>query len=188
MPRNCDNTSVGVLIRDGQRWLVFDHTTGLPGVAPVSGHMDSHPSPDHAAAGEAHEETGLTLVNVRPVASGWRRNTCRRPPGPHGPGHTWWVFTAKPSGLLRPSPRETRNMRWVTRDELQALAWRTVLYARGETTGAEWAASPGLAPVWLQWLSQALLAFADVGDYQLVDDLAARPMPTGMIPEVPADA
>ena len=176
--QRCDNTSVGVIIGDGRRqYLVFEHATGRPGVAPVSGHIDGNPSPELAAYAEALEETGLAVTGARLIAGGWRRNSCRREPGPHGIGHTWWIFTVTTRGAEpRPSPRETRNMRWAGRDELQRLAVRTVAYARGMITDEEWAAEPGIAPVWVHWLTQALLVSVPPEDVSAADELAARPM------------
>jgi 8-oxo-dGTP pyrophosphatase MutT (NUDIX family) len=180
-PQRCDGTSVGVIIDDGcQRYLVFEHTTGRPGVAPVSGHIDGNPSPEPAACAEAFEETGLAVSSARLIDGGWRRNSCRREPGPDGIGHTWWVFTVTVRDAVpAPSPRETRNMRWVTRGELQRLAACTVAYARGMITDEEWAAEPGIAPVWVHWLTRALLISVPPEDVSIVDELAARPMSAG---------
>lgn len=181
IPPPCDNTSVGVIISDGhQRFLVSDHTTGRPGVAPVSGHIDGNPSPERAAYAEVLEEAGLVIASVRLADAGWRRNSCRRLPGPAGVGHTWWIFTAAVRNPeLRPSPRETRNMRWVAKKELQLLAERTAAYARGETPGAGWMAAPGIAPVWVHWLARAGLVTVPPDDLRIIDDLAAVPMTAG---------
>jgi 8-oxo-dGTP pyrophosphatase MutT (NUDIX family) len=181
IPPPCDNTSVGVIISDGrQRFLVFDHTTGRAGVAPVSGHVDGNPSPGQAAYIEVLEEAGLAIASVRLADTGWRRNSCRRLPGPAGVGHTWWIFTASVRNPdLRPSPRETRNMRWAAKAELRVLAERTAAYARGEITDAGWAAQPGIAPVWVQWLARAGLVTVPPDDLPLIDDLSAAPMTAG---------
>jgi ADP-ribose pyrophosphatase YjhB (NUDIX family) len=180
-PPACDNTSVGVIISDERhRFLVFDHTTGRAGVAPVSGHVDANPSPELAAYAETLEETGLAIPAARLTGCGWRRNSCRRDPGPHGPGHTWWIFTAAVRGAqLDASPRETRNMRWVTKADLQRLAERTAAYARRELTDAEWEGRPGIAPVWVAWLDGAGLVAVPPDDLRMIDELAAAPMPAG---------
>ncbi|GAA1454221.1 NUDIX hydrolase [Nocardiopsis tropica] len=150
----CDGKSTGVLLRDDQcRILMITRKLAPSGIAPIAGHVtDENPHLTHlgAAIVETQEEVGLTvwpedlaLVYAREVA-----NRCRRIPAP-SMGHEWMVFGAtKWTGELTPSERETRGADWYELDEIQALAERTVAYAHGYVTEAEWQASPGLEPVW----------------------------------------
>lgn len=182
--KTCDNASVGVLITDDQgRLLVFQRNTAPVGIAPPAGHVfDDHEVLDAAgnrdegasyraaAVAEVAEEVGLTVTGLELVTSGWRKNRCRRAPGPHGAGHDWRIYRATVTGDLTPSARETQAVRWADRQELQALASRTLDYVWGSITDEEFAASPGIEPVWVQWLTEAgFITDRGTGDLEEID-------------------
>ncbi|MDI6098186.1 NUDIX hydrolase [Actinoplanes sp. NEAU-A12] len=173
--KRCDNTSVGVLItnREGQH-LLFARNTPPVGIAPAAGHVDEHGSPEQAARTEVAEELGLTVTTLIPLAQQWRTNICRRQHGPHGPGHHWTVYRAEVTGTITASPREARNPRWYTTTELQYLAERTADRARGRISVAEFAANPGLEPVWVGFLYHAGLITLSLRDLDRVDYLASQ--------------
>jgi 8-oxo-dGTP pyrophosphatase MutT (NUDIX family) len=172
----CDNTSVAVIITDpGGKVLVFERATFPAGVACAAGHIDEHGDARDAAIAETREELGLTVTSLQDVTGGWRPNRCCRHPGERGVGHQWTVYQAVASGDLDPSERETRNARWVTRDELQALADRTVAYAHSRVTAVAFEASPGLEPVQVQWFVDAALITVTEADLAAIDQLAAWP-------------
>lgn len=177
--KTCDNTSVGILIqRANGDCLMFDRATFPAGVAPAAGHIDDHGTATDAAFAEVEEELGLTVTCMTSgLLSAWRGNRCRRAPGPKGVGHQWDLFTAEVRGELNPSARETRNVRWITKTGLQALTNRTAAYAAGEVGEVEFAASPGIEPVWVQWLVAAGLVSATAEDLALIDKLAAQLQP-----------
>ncbi|MDJ0342220.1 NUDIX hydrolase [Streptomyces sp. H10-C2] len=172
--KTCDNASVGVIIQnaDGD-YLMFNRATFPPGVAPAAGHVDEHGTVEDAARAEVHEELGLTVESLRPIADGWRDNRCRRNPGPRGVGHQWTVFHATVTGDLNPSTRETANVRWIPAADLQALADRTSAYARGGLTNEEFAAAPGIEPVWITWLYEVGVIHLEIGELTRIDRLAA---------------
>lgn len=173
-PPNCDNTSVGVLITDGVgRYLMFDRATPPPGTAPAAGHVDQHGSWLDAAREEVAEELGLEVVRLDLVAGGWRANRCRRRPGPRGVGHDWRVYAATTAGELAPSTWETRNCRWLSPEQIAWASARTVAYANGRITDADFAARPGIEPVWLDWLVRAGAVQVDPAALTAVDRLAA---------------
>lgn len=152
----CDNRSVGVLISDhAGRFLMFDRVTFPAGVAGAAGHLDGHGSWEDAARAEVAEELGLTVTGLTLRHGQWRTNRCRRTPGPAGVGHWWRIYSAHVIGTLAPSARETRNARWLAPADLQQLAERTMAYAAGWVADQEWQASPGIEPVWVEWLSMA---------------------------------
>jgi len=170
--KRCDNRSVGVIITDGQgRYLVFDRHTFPPGVAACAGHVDEHGTDEDAARSEALEEVGLVVDLLVPLAAGWRDNPCRRLPGPKGTGHDWVVFMATAHGTLAPSPRETRNARWVTRPQLQALFTRTLALAANTISLAEFENLPGLEPSWPLWFALTGALQATEAELVLVDQL-----------------
>lgn len=182
----CDGTSVGVLITnaDGQ-FLMFDRATAPAGVAPAAGHAAEHGDTSmegfaKAARIEVSEELGLTvteLTSMTAYTGGWRTNACRRHPAPGtgGHGHHWEIFQAQVTGELQPSERETRNARWLNREELQHLALRTAGYAAGLVTEAAFTDSPGIEPVWCQWLMDLGLISLSTEALEAIDRLAARP-------------
>ncbi|WP_019060026.1 NUDIX hydrolase [Streptomyces prunicolor] len=162
----CDNSSVGIVITDEHgRYLMFDRNTFPPGTASAAGHIDEHGTAEDAARAEVEEELGLTITGLTHVTGWWRNNRCRRLPGARGVGHDWTVYQATVTGDLTPSARETKNVRWLTPDALQALANRTAAYAQGHLTEAEFTASPGIEPVWMQWLAN--LGAIHVSPYEL---------------------
>ena len=175
MTAACDNASVGVLItRPDGRWLMLERATPPVGVAPCAGHVfDEHDGYMDAAEAEVSEELGLTVKTLELAVAGWRANACRRGPGPRGTGHQWQVFIATVSGDLRPSPREVRNVRWCTPGDLQHLADRTAAYARGELPVREFAACPGIEPVWVWFLTELGLITMPVPDLTAVNVLVA---------------
>lgn len=175
MPKTCDNASVGVIITtqfdDGPRYLMFTRVTPPIGVAPCAGHVDDHGSPEDAAIAEVSEELGLTVTRLNEAASGWLPNRCRRDSGSRGIGHQWTIFTAGVVGQITPSPREAREPRWVTVAEIAALAGHTLSYGRGEVSPDEFAADPGLEPVWVVWLSRLGVLDATGGELDIIHQL-----------------
>lgn len=174
MPQHCDNTSVGVLITGGHgRYLMFDRATLPVGVAPPAGHVDDHGGFMIAASNEVSEELGLTVATLEYVTGGWRDNKCRRKPGPKGTGHNWQVYLATVAGPMSPSPRETRNARWLSLADIRSLAKRTADCATGKITAAEFAEAPGIEPVWCQWLNDVGLTDLPQHDLTRISRLAA---------------
>jgi len=164
----CDHTSVGVLISSPAGLLVFERATPPAGIAPVAGHIDQHGSPEQAARAEAAEEVGLTLTHLHLLLEERRSNRCRRPAS--GPvGHRWWVYQAQASGTIRPAVREVRSPRWIHPEQLQEHADRTAAYAQGQLSEAVFTARPGLAPVWLRFLSQLHLVTLPGTTLDLID-------------------
>ncbi|MGI5237003.1 NUDIX hydrolase [Dactylosporangium sp. CA-139066] len=173
--KDCDGYSVGVIITDPQdRILMIERVNAPAGIAPPAGHIDEHGTAEDTARAEVCEETGLTITSLD-LLGRWRRsNVCRRRHLASGPGHDWTVYTAQATGTLTAQPDETRNPRWYTRDELQDLAYRTVSYAYGLMSDAEFAAAPGLEPVWADFLYTAGRIQLLPGDLSMINKLACR--------------
>ncbi|MFF4777603.1 NUDIX hydrolase [Microtetraspora fusca] len=179
--KKCDHMSVGVILRrlfDG-RYLTFDRNTPPPGKAAVAGHLDGD-SFIQAALKEAREEVGvplkvrdLTAVTPEPT---WRPGQCRRDQGGQL-GHTWMVYYAEVNAPdVKPSRRETRNVQWVTEDELHDAFLRTLKCSLGAITAAEFTAEPGLEPVWARWLRMAGAIRASERDLAQIDNLLNLPL------------
>lgn len=152
----CDHAAVGVLISSPAGLLVFERVRPPAGIAPVAGHVDQHGGPEQAACAEVGEEVGLTVTSLHLVTSVWRPNRCRRPTR-NRVGHLWSIYRAEATGQVRSSPRETRAPRWLPRDQLQQHANRTAAYADGQLSDEQFAAAPGLEPVWVRFLHELRL-------------------------------
>jgi 8-oxo-dGTP pyrophosphatase MutT (NUDIX family) len=156
--KTCDHKSVGVVITDQYgRYLLLTRARPPVGRAPVAGHVDEHGSPRETALAETREEAGLHLDQLRMLDAGHVMNICRRPPShPTHDGHDWTIFGASVDDAadLRFSALETHGGDWYTAGRLQELVDRTVSYAEGELSEAQWQADPGLEPVWAYWLDR----------------------------------
>lgn len=156
MVKECDNLSVGVIIRDLEGKIALLKRAKFPvGIAAPAGHVDDHGSLEQTAIQEVQEELGLTIhkSGLHKVIDNLRvENQCRRPGGDH---HAWTVFeTADFSGKLQPSEDETKGARWYTPSEIQQLADRTKAYQTGNISEEEWQAEPGLEEIWLNFLQR----------------------------------
>src|SRR5690606_24998675 len=154
---HCCGTSVGAIVRDEECALVMVERGWYPtGIAPVAGHvLDAHTDAAAALAAEVAEEVGLTVTSHRVLWQGWLPNLCASPPALPLPGHHWTVATATATGTLRPAAGETRGAAWYTPEQVRAPAARTLAYARGQASQAEWEARPRLEPVWCHLLTTA---------------------------------
>ncbi|WP_327591349.1 NUDIX hydrolase (plasmid) [Nonomuraea sp. NBC_00507] len=172
--RRCDNTRVGVLVRDSSsRLLVIDRATPPGGVTGLAGHLDEHAVPEKAARDAVLKEVGLQAVHLDLLVCRWREDRCRRQTGPEGIGHEWHVYQARADGAPSARACQAFRARWLTRGQLQALVVRTAAYARGELPDAEWWASPGIAPVWVFWLSLAGLVTATREDLAAIEQASS---------------
>lgn len=145
-----------MLIASPAGLLVFERATPPAGIAPVAGHVDRHGGPEQAARTEVAEEVGLTVTHLHLLLTAWRSNRCRRLTT-GAVGHHWWIYEARAAGLIRPSAREVRGPRWIHPDQLQQHTHRTVAYAESHLSEPEFAAQPGLAPVWVRFLHELQL-------------------------------
>jgi 8-oxo-dGTP pyrophosphatase MutT (NUDIX family) len=172
LEKMCDNSSVGAICEQEGKLLVIERADGA-GVAPPAGHGTEHGgSLREAVCQEVQEETGLNADLALPVErmSQWRLNRCKRHEGLDGLGHFWHYFQVAVSGTIDPDPTETKKVWWATREELAELADRTVAYARGEVTAEEFAAAPGIEPVWMLPLAdRAWIPDVDVDDLDRIE-------------------
>jgi 8-oxo-dGTP pyrophosphatase MutT (NUDIX family) len=157
MPKICDHTSVGVVIKniDGNIALL-ERARGSVGMAPAAGHVDNHGSFAQAAVDEVQEEIGLIVApeDLMPTKIADRRinNRCRRENGDH---HLWTVYEVDQFvGDITPDPDETKGARWYPKAELQKLADRTKSYKQGKISDDDWRAAPGIEVVWLDFLTE----------------------------------
>lgn len=174
---HCCGTSVGAIIRDEEGALLMVERGWYPtGIAPVAGHvLDAHQDAAAALAAEVAEEVGLTVTSHRVLWQGWLPNLCASPPAQPIPGHHWTLVEATATGTLAPADDETRGAAWYPQAEVRALAARTLAYARGQITAAEWETRPGLEPVWCHLLTTAGLLSLTGAEVALVRRLYTTP-------------
>lgn len=153
----CCGTSIGVIITDAAGRLLMIERGWYPvGIAPVAGHIaDAHTDATSALVAEVSEEVGLTVASYRIGAEDfWLPNLCASPPAPI-PGHRWVLGMATVTGELAPDPTETKGARYYVPGEAEALVERTLSLGRDEITDAQFAAEPGMEPVWIELLHRA---------------------------------
>ncbi|MDO8557324.1 MAG: NUDIX hydrolase [Candidatus Jorgensenbacteria bacterium] len=147
----CDHKSVGMLIWDGDKLLLIERRKPPYGFAPPAGHIDDHGSFEDAARKEVEEEVGLNAKKITLLAEGRKENPCRRE---DGTWHYWKIFEVKTEGKVTASPSETKQYGWYTKEQIRKLAERTENYILGKISETEWQSSPGIEPVWKEWLSE----------------------------------
>ena len=153
--KQCDNLSVGVIIRNNQNEIALLKRARFPvGIAPPAGHIDDHGSAERTATDEAYEELGLKIaqhaLKITRIQDIKVNNPCRRMPGENY--HYWWIFeTDQYTGEPTPNQKEAKSVDWYNQFSLQELADRTRAYQAGKIPQVEWETRPGLEEVWLNF-------------------------------------
>jgi ADP-ribose pyrophosphatase YjhB (NUDIX family) len=149
---SCDHTSVGMLVWKEEKLLLIERKKVPFGFAPPAGHVDNRASYEIAADSELFEEVGLSPKRRTLVAEGRQNNACRRV---GGSWHYWKIYKVEVVDYnVSLSIAEAKQIKWCSLAELKKLTLRTEQYLAGEIHDKEWAASPGLEPVWREWLKQ----------------------------------
>lgn len=151
MTKVCDHRSVGMLVWKDDKLLLIERKKPPFGFAPPAGHLDDDASFEKAAKRELEEEVGLKAKSLELLIEGKKANPCRRQ---GGSWHYWKIYKVKTEGKLKPSKNETKQANFYTKDDLHPLATRTEKYLRGDIQQDEWEKSPGLEPVWYEWLKE----------------------------------
>ena len=177
----CDHRVAGALIEGADGYagdpgthLMFERVKPPYGVAPPCGHVDEHGSFFEAMCEETREEVNLSVEDWADLVNEeWRGNACRRDHS--GPtGHTVMIKKVRARGIPRPAPKETKNLRWYTKEEIRDLTARTILYANGHLSDEEFRLHPGIEPFWVEWLVRAGLVSVRDADLALIAKLARR--------------
>lgn len=149
--KKCDHKSVGVLVWQDGRLLLIERKNFPWGFAPPAGHVDGDDSFEVAAVRELKEEVGLEGENLRLLIEGRKENKCRRE---DGNWHYWKIYEADTEGVLRRNIQETKQVGWYSKKEIMDLAEKTEKYFNGQIAENEWQESPGIEPVWYEWLKE----------------------------------
>jgi len=149
--KKCDNTSVGMIIRNDDEILLIERRKPPYGFAPPAGHVDDKGSYENAAKEEVLEEVGLTPKIITLVKEGRKENPCRRD---GGTWHYWKIYEVETTGTLKRSLDETKQAGWYSHDQIAELATRSKAYLDSKIPQVDWEKSPGLEPIWLEWLTE----------------------------------
>lgn len=164
MSKNCDNKSVGVIIKKGPQFALIKRINFPVAYAFVAGHCDGETFEKQAVA-EALEEGGITVTKLEKRLHERFKNPCKRD---GGLGHEWTVFEATEwSGELKASS-DAKEALWVSSDKLTRLARRSDSFlikhsftphrfdlakaTRTLDADHDWQENPGLELVWLLML------------------------------------
>lgn len=151
MPKICDNKSVGMLVWKDGSLLLIERKKPPFGFAPPAGHIDEDVSFEEAAKKELKEEVGLDTKKIELLIEGRKENSCRREGGSF---HYWKIYSIEAEGDIKRSEDETKQAKYCHVEELSRLATKTERYIAGEISEESWEASPGLEPVWYEWLKE----------------------------------
>lgn len=151
MPKICDNKSVGMLVWKDKSLLLIERMKPPFGFAPPAGHVDTDVSFEDAARRELKEEVGLDAGEMKLLIEGRKENPCRREGGSF---HYWKIYSIETVGEVNRSLDETKQARYFSAKELSELAMKTERYIAGEIKQGAWEESPGLEPVWYEWLKE----------------------------------
>jgi len=150
--KKCDHTSVGIHVwRDG-KLLLIERKKFPFGFAPPAGHVDERSSFEIAAREELQEEVGLKVKSLKLIFEDRKDNPCRRE---EGKWHYWKIYNAEvEEGEIQRSLDETKQAGWFSKEEIERLATRTEQYLAGKISEGDWQKSPGIEPVWYEWMKE----------------------------------
>ncbi len=168
MSKTCNNTSVGQIIRDGEKIVVIERANYPEAYALPAGHVDDTDVDfSHAMTRELQEEAGILVLENKLVFKEDIDNPCKRAGGSH---HLWEVYKAvRWSGTLKAGD-DAKKADWFKPEELKKIAQRTEYFMKkygipydrvseltiaifgknpeDKATDPEWKEEMGLEPVW----------------------------------------
>lgn len=151
MTKICDNKSVGMIIKRGDKTLLIERKKPPFGFAPPAGHVDDKGSFENAAKEEVEEEVGLTSKKIALLTEGRKENPCRRE---GGAWHYWRIYQVEAEGEINRSEDETKQAGWFSNGQIKTLAKRTEKFLIGNISPEKWQESPGIEPVWCDWFRE----------------------------------
>ena len=140
-----------MLVWRDDKLLLIERKKPPFGFAPPAGHVDGDKSFEAAAERELKEEVGLKTNGIELLIEGRKNNLCRRE---NGSWHYWKIYKIDANGEIKRSDDETKQANFYDQDILLSLANKTEKYLRGDITQNNWESSPGLEPVWYEWLKE----------------------------------
>ncbi|KKQ44497.1 MAG: hypothetical protein US63_C0026G0016 [Candidatus Moranbacteria bacterium GW2011_GWC2_37_8] len=139
-----------MLVWKGEKLLLIERAKFPFAYAPPAGHCDGDDF-EFTAKKELEEEVGLQTKSLKLLTEGRKENPCRRI---DGTWHYWQIFEVEVAGEVKRSEEETKQYKWVTKNELNLLAKRTEDFTAGKISEEEWGKNPGLEIVWYEWMKE----------------------------------
>lgn len=140
-----------MLVWRDEKLLLIERKKPPFGFAPPAGHVDGDNSFEIAAKRELKEEIGLEAGTIELLIKGRKNNPCRRE---GGNWHYWKIYKVEAEGEIKRSEDETKQAIFYGKDILLSLADKTEKYLHGDINQNDWESSPGLEPVWYEWLKE----------------------------------
>lgn len=110
--------SVGVIVKQGNKYLLIDRVTEPFGFAVLAGHVDENEDIDTALKRVVDEESGLKIINSRKLYEGEiEGNWCNRGIGVH----RWYVYECEVSGEPELIASKAKSIGWYTVEEMKKL-------------------------------------------------------------------
>lgn len=150
MSKICDHKCSGMLVWKDEKLLLIERAKFPFAYAPPAGHCDGDDF-EFTARKELQEEVGLETESLKLLIEGRKENPCRRE---DGTWHYWQIFEVEFSGDIKRSEEETKQIKWVSINELKLLAARTEELSAGKISQEDWDKNPGLEPVWYEWMKE----------------------------------
>ena len=151
MSKKCNHTSVGMIVKKGDKILLIERAKLPFGYAIPAGHVEDGEEYEAAAVRELKEEVGLDSTRLDLVIEGRMENPCRRE---DGNWHFWKIFQISVEGEVARSEDETKRVNWYSHDQIRQLAARTEDYKAGGISEEAWENNPGLEPVMSDWFKK----------------------------------
>ena len=164
MVKQCDNKSVGIIIRREKDLLLIKRKNFPMSFALPAGHLDGD-TYEQAAIRETLEETNVLVLHLKKLYKELLYNPCKREGGSH---HVWHIYeTLKWEGNIC-AGSDALYVRWADGKALKRLSDRTLAFqdilkisiddlSRFVPKAAcrpMWLENPGLEPVWVVLLKK----------------------------------
>lgn len=151
MSEICDHTSVGMLIKKDDKYLLIERMKFPFGFAPPAGYLDGDEY-EEGARRELIEEVGLNPVSLKLVYEGKKENICRRE---NGNWHYWKIYEVQVTGKIKRSEDEIKQAGWYSIEQIKNLAAKTKAYLTGKVEQEKWESNPGLESFWYEWFKES---------------------------------
>ena len=111
--------SVGAIIENKDKILIMERKLPPKGFAGIAGHIDEKETPLDALKREIKEETNLDLISASLL---FKKLIIQKEDCTLGlKRHKWYVYRCVCKGEIKPSKKEVKSIRVLTRDKIKKL-------------------------------------------------------------------
>jgi NADH pyrophosphatase NudC (nudix superfamily) len=146
----CNNTSVGVVLKKGDSVYLIKRKNFPYGFACPAGHLDDGEGYEGGAVREIKEEVGIEISNLKLIFSETKKIPCKR----GGSFHDWKIFQAEYSGNFKMQDLEVSDGGFYDREFIKQLMDKTETYLRKEISEEDWQKDPGMEVVWYEFFKE----------------------------------